>query len=118
MNLYNIHIEYVGTSSNGVSYRKSDVECHGEVKNTNVNCAGLTSSVNNPIVTKYDLLPIWQIKNLSFSDETTTNFTIFYMKILETLADCSNVLCRGIFIYLYIYIHNPLHTMEMLRYYK
>ena len=84
-----------------MSYRKSEIECHGEVKNTNVNCAGLTSSTNNPIVTKYDLLPIWQISKLGFSDATRTNFTVFYMKIMETLADCANTLCQGTFICIY-----------------
>merc|ERR1712176_101702 len=40
-------------------------------------------------------LPIWQISKLNFTEETRANFSIFYDKILDTLADCQNVLCGG-----------------------
>ena len=84
-----------GTSSNGVLYQKSDLECHGEVKNTNNYCQGLTSDTNNPIVTKYQLLPIWEIKRLSFNQETINNISIFYDKIYESLSECKNEICDG-----------------------
>ena len=84
-----------GTSSNGVSYQKSDVECHGEVKNTNNNCAGLASTTYNPVVTKSELLPIWQINGLNFTEEAVSNITSFYSQVLATLEDCKNTLCQG-----------------------
>eukprot|EP01084_Bolivina_argentea_P319540 554234_1 len=89
-----------GKYEDEVSYRFSDIYCSGEVEVTSSLCAGFTSKRNNPIVTSYELLPIWNIDNITNELGTiaVAHINHFFDHLLESMDDCAEKLCnsRGI----------------------
>merc|ERR1711971_186954 len=54
-----------GTTENGVKYSVGDVFCRGETIVSSSQCAGVTSTVNKPVVVAYELIKIWEVKDVA-----------------------------------------------------
>eukprot|EP01084_Bolivina_argentea_P270023 459050_1 len=86
-----------GTTKNKVEYQFADIYCVGEIKVTTKSCEGLTADSNNPVITSFELLPIWKIQYIAekLGMEAVTHIELFFDYILESLAVCRAEYCSS-----------------------
>eukprot|EP01084_Bolivina_argentea_P271699 462382_1 len=94
--------KFSGAHGSDVTFEFSDVYCKGEVAVTSVHCAmaQATSTTNNPIVTSYDPLPIWDIQDIKtiLSEQTITNIVSIFGNgglIEVALGNCGESKCNS-----------------------
>eukprot|EP01084_Bolivina_argentea_P163875 285006_1 len=84
-------------STHGVDYEFSDIYCVGEVAISSKQCASMTSTSNNPVVTSYESLPIFDITDIKaqLHQETRTNIGTFFDSLFDSLQVCADQVCNG-----------------------